>query len=132
VLDHCKHVIAKYLADVENQTAFLQLAYGKAEEAQNPSFRGWVYEFDIDSQLKRACARGEEIKVTLRSHGDTKFADERWMFSKYAEFDSTDDLIPLIQEMVVGSALIAKPKLWCQSDHNVVIVGWPVVFVALA
>jgi hypothetical protein len=116
-----KHVIAKYLADVDNQAAFLELAYGKATEAQNPSFRGWVYEFDVDNQLKRACERREEMKVTLRSHGDTKFADESWRFSKYAEFDSTSDLIPLIQEMVIGSVLVAKPKLWCQSAYDFLV-----------
>ena len=30
---------------------FLSESYAKAEEAKNPSFEGWVYEFDIDKQI---------------------------------------------------------------------------------
>jgi hypothetical protein len=100
---------------------FIIASYKKAEETQNPSYRGWIFEFDVDYQLTEA-SKSQDSKMLTVTSADTK--EEKWKVTKYIDFDSagdlTQDLAIELKGLKEGDTLWAKPTKWNQKAYDFV------------
>jgi hypothetical protein len=107
-----QHAARELYNKCDDKRKFLIDSYKKANETQNPAFRGWIFEFDVDYQLEQACKDGTKFQVHI-DDGDTAFA-----VSSYMEFACDADLVDPIKQLAVGGVLWAKPTLWCQKAFD--------------
>eukprot|EP00808_Paulinella_micropora_P017374 g49289.t1 len=112
-----KHAMTELARKCDDQRKFLLDSYKKAEESQNPAFKGWIFEFDVDYQLRQAQANKTKISLAIRSTDPTLKVEESPV-SKYITFESVGDLVSEIKELGDGSVLWGKPGLWCQKAYD--------------
>eukprot|EP00808_Paulinella_micropora_P027184 g24043.t1 len=112
-----KHAMTELARKCDDQRKFLLDSYKKAEESQNPAFKGWIFEFDVDYQLCQAQVNKTKISLAIRSTDPTLKVEESPV-SKYITFESVDDLVSEIKELGDGSVLWGKPGLWCQKAYD--------------
>jgi hypothetical protein len=98
----------------DDKRKFLISSYKKADEAKNPSFRGWIFEFDVDYQLEEACKAKEELGVTIRPTS----ALEQWKVDKYITFSTVPSLAAEIKQLELDATLWAKPEKWNQAAYD--------------
>jgi hypothetical protein len=97
----------------DDKRKFLISSYKKADEAKNPSFRGWIFEFDVDYQLVEACKTRKELTVTIRPS-----TLEKWKVDKYVAFSTVPSLVAQIKQLEAGSTMWAKPEKWNQAAYD--------------
>jgi len=109
-------------AKCDDERQFIIDGYNKASEAGNPAFRGWIFEFDVDYQLKQACQHASTIPVVLRVHPnedqEQKEQKEERKVNEYVTFQSRDDLLTKLKSLSANEYLWAKPELWCQKSFD--------------
>jgi hypothetical protein len=98
----------------DDKRKFLISSYKKADEAKNPSFRGWIFEFDVDYQLEEACKTKKALNVTIR----LPKALEQWKVAKYITFSAVSFLVAEIKQLDIGATLWAKPEKWNQAAYE--------------
>ena len=86
----------------------------KADATQNPAYRGWIFEFDVDYQLRTACDEKKQLPLKLHMG----LADASVAVSVYQTFDSIANLFTLVQAIGDHQVLWVKPELWCQKAYD--------------
>jgi hypothetical protein len=118
-----KYAAAELAKKCDDKRKFLVASYKKAAETQNPAFRGWIFEFDIDYQLHHACDHKTELVLQIRSAADANVHnEERRRVSRYMEFASESDLVTPIRELPGDDVLWAKPTFWCPKAFDFLCV----------
>ena len=105
-------------AKCDNDKQFILDGYKKAEATQNPSFRGWIFEFDVDYQLQAASESSSLIPVVVRAPPQKKGETENWSVDRYVTFDAVSEVAKEMKDLEEGKVLWAKPKLWCQKAYD--------------
>jgi hypothetical protein len=98
-------VLDRGAADVYN------VCYRLASDQDNPSFMGWIVEFDFISQLK-ACAQLSPASMTLKQHGGCNVT---WPVQRVVAFDPDN-----ISEIPLNTWL--KPIKWNQEGFDLACV----------
>jgi hypothetical protein len=98
----------------DDKRKFLISSYKKADEAKNPSFRGWIFEFDVDYQLHEACTVAKELGVTIRPTN----VFEQWKVDKYITFSTVPSLAAEIKQLELDATLWAKSAKWNQAAYD--------------
>lgn len=102
----------------DDKRKFLISSYEKADEVDNPSFRGWIFEFDVDYQLQEAArTAAKELGVTIRPTN----VSEQWKVDKYITFSTVPSLAAEIKQFeleATQSELWAKPAKWNQAAYD--------------
>lgn len=118
---------AKVLANKCNdKRKFLVDSYKMADATKNPAFKGWIFEFDIDYQLTKACGENTKFCSKIRSltadgTSSTTLTEDNRPVNSYIEFTTKDDeLSNAIRSLGDEQVLWAKPKLWCQKAYDFV------------
>eukprot|EP00808_Paulinella_micropora_P011937 g41996.t1 len=96
-----KHAMTKLARKCDDQRKFLLDSYNKAEESRNPAYKGWIFEFDVDYQLRQAQVNKTKLSLAIRST-DSPLKVEKSPVSKYITFMSVDDLVSEIKELGDG------------------------------
>jgi hypothetical protein len=110
--------VAHWLSEkCDDERTFIIDGYKTAAQTGNPAFRGWIFEFDVDYQLKQAKISGP-ITVTIRNEDPSKIGVEQWQVDKYVTFTSVDNLLPHLRSLSSDQHLWAKPQLWCQKAYD--------------
>jgi hypothetical protein len=117
VSKHAACELAKKCDDEAKRKTFLIASYAKAAETKNPAFHGWIFEFDIDFQLRTAHTKKTEFVQLIRS-ADGKLSEERRLVSVFTEFDSAANLAPCLRTLQESAFLWAKPTLWCNKSFD--------------
>ena len=103
----------------DNARQFIIDGYNKADQTGNPSFRGWIFEFDVDYQLRQANSNKEMLLVSIRSNQiNQPDQEEKWTVDQYVTFKSTDELLSLLKVISADQHLWVKPNLWCQKAYD--------------
>ena len=103
----------------DNVRQFIIDGYSKADQTGNPSFRGWIFEFDVDYQLSQANNKKEKLLVRIRSNQiNQPDQEEKWTVDQYVTFKSTDELLSLLKVISADHHLWVKPNLWCQKAYD--------------
>jgi len=92
---------------VEDEDRFFRDVYAKAKETGNASFEGWVFEFEVEKQLREA----EESRQVLLSE------DRNWVVDKLLDYHGPDSLFSAVSgyfsvEENAKRVLWMKPKRW--------------------
>ena len=70
-----KYVLRKLANMCDDKQQFLARCYREADNTNNPAFRGWVFEFDVDFQLTSAPTPhmfGHELGLLQETVGHTR------------------------------------------------------------
>ena len=115
-----QYVTNRLSAKCDDARQFIIDGYMKADQTGNPSFRGWIFEFDVDYQLRQANVKKEKLLVGMRTTqvGQQPDQKEQWSVDQYVAFQSTDELTCLLKTMPADHHLWAKPDLWCQKAYD--------------
>ena len=116
---------------------FFALCYAKADATNNPAFRGWVFEFDVDFQLTTAANSGTPFKAQVRAcsaqgggaaiettrsaatqGGGGAAAPHSRSATKYLEFEVNSDLVPLLSGLGPVDVVWAKPTRWFNKAYD--------------
>ena len=89
---------------------FLAEAYTKAEETKNPSFEGWIYEFDIDKRIQEANDNHEKFVST--DNPNTFTVDS---YITYPNEKKNDTLIQLVSNYF-NEPQNSKKSFWLKPD----------------
>jgi hypothetical protein len=112
-----KHTVEQLALKCDNKRKFFSDSYAKAEATQNPAYRGWIFEFDVDYQLHTACKEKKELPLKLRGAAG-HLDDAPVKVSKYEQYGSIESLVALIQAIEGEQVLWVQPKLWCQKAFD--------------
>jgi hypothetical protein len=94
---------------------FLVDSYKKARETENPSFLGWIFEFDVDYQLE-ACSTSTMHQLSVPIRPDN--SSETWRVDKYVTFSTVSELVAEIKGLDGTAWLWAKPVKWNQAAYD--------------
>ena len=109
-----QHALKELSKKCSDKRIFIIDSYKKAAETKNPSYLGWIFEFDVDYQLEIANANKNNIKVVLR---DLKIVEELCV-TEFITYKDINDIISRIPELKESDILWAKPNLWCQKAFD--------------
>ena len=116
-----QYAIEELAKKCDDKRKFLINSYKKAVDTENPAFKGWVFEFDVDYQLSVAFEKRTEFCASIRSlDGTGTLTEDRRPVHKYIVFESVENLSRAIGPLAIGDVLWAKPKLWCQKAYDFV------------
>ena len=119
-----KHAARELAKKCSNKRKFLIASYKKADETENPAFKGWIFEFDVDYQLQLACEKKTEFKMVPRVPDEKEGEEEKRgeevkrQVNHYKEFSSVQEIATLLKKLAEGDVLWLKPKLWCQKAYD--------------
>jgi hypothetical protein len=99
----------------DNKSKFFVDSYAKAEATQNPAYRGWIFEFDVDYQLRTACDEKKELPLKLHAEAGDALV---MRVSKYEQYGSIESLVALVQAIEDEQVLWVQPMLWCQKAFD--------------
>jgi hypothetical protein len=103
---------------------FILDGYKKADETGNPSFRGWIFEFDVDYQLKEAKRTEKSLTISIRPNKEQEQDEEEehqqqvWRVDEYITFKDRAGLLAKVMTLSANQVLWAKPALWCQKAFD--------------
>ena len=118
-----QYVAAVLAATCSDRHKFLVESYKISAATKNPSFEGWIFEFDVDYQLSPACSRKEKFRAKMRPQtDDAVFVDEDRTVDMYEVFNSDDELSDKIKLLDANRMLWAKPQSWCQKAYDFLCV----------
>lgn len=107
--------LAQKAAKAGSQHQFIADGYDVANRLVNPSLRGWIFEFDVDYQLRRAADAAQQGKKSLQVWVDN--APETWEVKEYFSFSSHQLLANKVAALTDKRHLWAKPA-WRQAGYD--------------
>jgi hypothetical protein len=109
-----QHTLRELSKKCDNKRRFILDSYKKARDAENPSYLGWIFEFDVDFQLDMAKQNQTKVKVELRGTD----AVEELCVTDYITYTNITDIVTRITTLNESDTIWAKPQLWCQKAFD--------------
>ena len=110
-----QHAIRALSEKTNDKRAFIVESYKKAHETKNPSYLGWIFEFDVDFQLNNAHTNKGNFTVSLRGENEEK---EELPVTSYITYSDEKEIARAIGKLNGNEVLWAKPSLWCQKAFD--------------
>ena len=105
-----KRAVRELAEKCADRRAFFVKSYQKADETENPAYRGWVFEFDVDYQVQQA--HQHHTKIVLQIRRGNK---EEWSVSRYVGGADIKDAIEYFGDEEV---LWVKAAAWNQASYD--------------
>ena len=109
-------IISKFVASLllsGSETAVYKIMYSMAMQQANPSFLGWVVEFDFISQLRQCAVEGKKFLFVNEQNSEAR---TEWSVSDVVDFDPDSEFRP--SDIPVGTWL--QPVKWDQEGYDLV------------
>ena len=109
-----QHALKELSEKCSDKRNFIIDSYKKAAETANPSYLGWIFEFDVDYQIEFAKLNKTNIKVECRVSKEV----EELCVTDYITYTDMHDVISRVKKLRETEILWAKPQLWCQKAFD--------------
>lgn len=110
--------LSKRCCDAAELRKFILTSYRQAEQINNPAYRGWIFEFDVELQLCDSLKLGKLMHFEIRSYGDNPNTHEERAVNSYITFKNEAELVAAMKGLPVTQVMWAKPAKWCQTSYD--------------